>query len=128
MPAKRKHPVRRAACDLSRAQRNTGSSARACHRAAIRPTRWRMMTNEGGRAPSGSLLQILLHHRAQVLAQIGARHAEGDIGAEEAGLGAAIVPLALEFDAIEALGFLKPDHRIGELDLAAGAVFLRFQD
>src|SRR6266481_8837097 len=79
-------------------------------------------------APSTSLLQILLHHRAQVLAQIGARHAEGDIGAEEAGLGAAIVPLALEFDAIEALGFLKPNHRIGELDLAAGAVFQRFQD
>src|SRR5882724_2008666 len=79
-------------------------------------------------APSTSLLQILLHHRAQVLAQIGARHAEGDIGAEEAGLGAAIVPLALEFDAIEALGFLKPAHRIGKLDLAAGAVFQRFQD
>src|SRR5882724_8548562 len=88
----------------------------------------RMMTNEVGRAPSSSLLQILPHHRAQVLTQIGARHAEGDIGAEETGLGAAIVPLALEFDAIEALGFLKPDHRIGELDLAAGAVLQRFQD
>src|SRR3977135_694999 len=79
-------------------------------------------------APSTSLLQILLHHRAQVLAQIGARHAKGDIGAEEAGLGAAIVPLALEFDAIEALRFGKPDHRVGELDLAAGAVLKRVQD
>src|ERR1700730_12149854 len=128
MPAKRGHPVRRAACDLSRAQRNTGSSAGACHRAAIRPTRWRMMTNEVGRSPSSSLLQIFPPSRADVPPQIGARHAEGDIGAEEAGLGAAIVPLALEFDAIEALGFLKPDHRIGELDLTAGAVLQRFED
>ena len=40
--------------------RITGSSAGACHRAAIRPTRWRTMTAEGGarrratRAPSHS--------------------------------------------------------------------------
>src|SRR6266436_5510314 len=88
----------------------------------------RMMTDECERAPSSSLLQILLHLRAQIVAQIGARHAEGDIGAEETGLGAAIVPLALEFDAVEALGFGEPDHRIGELDLAAGAALLGFQD
>src|ERR1700737_4542002 len=88
----------------------------------------RMMTNEVELAPSSSLLQILLHLRAQIVAQIGARHAEGDIGAEETGLGAAIVPLALEFDAVEVLGFGEPDHPIGKLDLAAGAALLGFQD
>src|SRR5258705_12154622 len=75
-----------------------------------------------------SRLQILLHLRAQALAEIGVRHAEGDVGAQEAGLGAAIVPFAFEFDAIEALCFRKPYHRVGELDLAAGAALLRLQD
>jgi hypothetical protein len=35
-----------AALPSSPAYRRTGSSAGACHRAAIRPTRWRMMTTE----------------------------------------------------------------------------------
>ena len=35
--------------------------------------------------------------------------------------------LALELDAIEALRFGKPDHGVGELDLAASAVFLGFE-
>src|ERR1700726_5250493 len=83
-----------------------------------------------GKAPAllPSLLQVVLHHRAQVVTQISARHAEGDVGAEEAGLGAAIVALAFELDAVETLGFCQPNHRIGELDLAAGAALLGFQD
>ena len=36
------------------------------------------------------------------------------------------MPLALELDAVEALGLGKPDHGVGELDLAAGAALLRF--
>src|SRR5260370_36190541 len=79
-------------------------------------------------APSTSLLQILLHLGAQAVAQVIARHGEGDVGAEETGFRAAIMPLALELDAVEALRFRKPDHRIGELDLAAGAALLPFQD
>src|SRR6266850_135055 len=79
-------------------------------------------------APSTSLLQILLHLGAQAVAQVIARHGEGDVGAEETGFRAAIVPLALELDAVEALRFRKPDHRIGELDLAAGAALLGFKD
>src|ERR1700684_1675117 len=75
-----------------------------------------------------SLLEIFLHLREQALAQIRARHAEGDIGAEKAGLGAAIVPLALEFDTEEALRPGQPDHGIGKLDLTAGAALLGFQD
>src|ERR1700736_147422 len=54
-------------------------------------------------------LQIFLHFRAQSVAQIGARHGEGDVGAQEAGLGAAIMPFASEFDAVEFLGFGKAD-------------------
>ena len=42
-------------------------------------------SGERGRRPSPSLLQILLHLRAQAVAQIGARHAVGDVGAQEAG-------------------------------------------
>src|ERR1700730_15211144 len=80
------------------------------------------------RALLSSLLQIFLHLRAQVVAQIGAGHAERDVGAQEARLRAAIVPLALELDAVEFLRFGELDHAIGELDLAAGAALLRLQD
>src|SRR5262249_13455062 len=74
-----------------------------------------------------SLLQILLHLRAQVLAQLGAGHAEGDVGAQEAGLRAAVVALAFELHAIEFLFLRKTNHRVGELYLAAGAALLGFQ-
>src|SRR6266404_1195825 len=87
-----------------------------------------MMTDADERTPSISLLQILLHLVAQSVAQIGACHGEGDVGAEETRLGAAIMPLALELDAVEALRFRQADHRIGKLDLAAGAALLRLQD
>src|ERR1700692_1141491 len=110
------HPVRRAVSAQSPTPRNTGSSAFADDDDAME------------RAPSSSLLQIILHLLAQHVPQVGARHAEGDVGAEEAGLGAAIVALALELDAVETLGLCKTDHRIGELDLAAGAAALGFQD
>src|SRR5205085_1599666 len=59
------------------------------------------MTAKAQLALSPSLLQILLHLRAQGLAQIGARHAVGDVGAQEAGLRSTIMTLALEFHAIE---------------------------
>jgi hypothetical protein len=43
----------------------------------------RMMTGVAGFTPQLSL-QILLHIGAQAVAQIGARHAEGDVGAQKA--------------------------------------------
>src|SRR6202034_4253357 len=88
----------------------------------------RMMTDAVEHAPSISLLQIFLHLGPQAVAQVGAGEAERDVGAQEPGLRAAIVALALELNAVEALGFGKTDHRVGELDLAAGATFLGFQD
>src|SRR5467141_3722921 len=42
--AKAEYPVRRGFSTPSLAPWNTGSPAGACHRAAIRPTRWRAMT------------------------------------------------------------------------------------
>jgi hypothetical protein len=45
--AKAEYPVRRSFPVPSLAPRITGSPAGACHRAAIRPTRWRAMTAEG---------------------------------------------------------------------------------
>src|SRR2546423_1789424 len=85
--------------------------------------------NDGGarRHAHPSLLQIFLHLRAQAVAQVVTRHAEGDVGAEKAGLGAAIMPLALELDAVEALRPGEADHGVGKLDFAAGAVLLGFQ-
>src|ERR1700749_4213783 len=80
-----------------------------------------------GYGSSPSLLQIALHLGAEAVAQIGAGHAVGDVGAQEAGLGAAIVALALEFDAVEFLRFRQADHRVGELNLAAGAALLGLQ-
>src|ERR1700745_4014829 len=77
------------------------------------------------RALFSSPLQILLHLLAQAVAQVGACHGVGDIGAQEAGLGAAIVPLALDLDAIERLRGAQADHGVGELDLAARTAWLR---
>src|ERR1700736_3246718 len=97
--------------------RSTGSSAFADDDGCGRSPR-----------PSISLLQILLHLLAQIVAQIRARHAEGDVGAQESRLRAAIVAFAFELDTVETLLFGQPDHGVGELDLAAGAALLRFQD
>src|SRR5690349_11557171 len=85
-------------------------------RASLVPT----PTRREGRLPMRLNLpfQILLHVLAQALAQVGTRHAESDVGAQEARLRAAIVPLALELDAVELLRLRQPDHRIRELDLA----------
>jgi len=44
--AKAEYPIHRSFFDPSLTPRNTGSPAGACHRAAIRPTRWRAMTTE----------------------------------------------------------------------------------
>src|SRR4029079_16280671 len=74
------------------------------------------------------LPQILLHLRDQPVAQFGPLQAVGDVGAEEAGLGAAIMALALELDAVEFLRLGEADHGVGELDLAAGAALLGLQD
>src|SRR4051794_14454507 len=81
-----------------------------------------------GEAEPRLFLQILLHLRAQTVAQIGARHAVGDVGAQEARLGAAIVPLTLKFDAVELLRFSQTDHGVRELDLAAGAALLGLEN
>src|SRR5205814_3259142 len=69
-----------------------------------------------------------LHFFAQPIAQVLARHAECDVGAQETRLRAAIVPLALELDAIETLAFGEPDHGVGQLDFAAGTALVPLQD
>src|SRR5260221_5854739 len=80
------------------------------------------------RALLQSFLQIFLHLGAQTVAQIGACHAVGDVGAQEARLRTAIVPLALELHAIEALRPGEDAHRVGELDLVARAALLRLEN
>src|SRR5262252_8576297 len=93
-------------------------------------SRWRAPRNddESADALASSFLQILLHLGAQAVAQLGTRHAVGNIGAQESRLRAAIMPLAGEIDAVEFLRFRQPDHGVGELDLAAGTALLPLED
>src|SRR5262245_31414576 len=99
-----------------------------CRRVLDHPLSRMMTAEKRGNASLSSLLQILLHLPAQAVAQVVARHAIGDVGAQEARLRAAIVPLAFEFHAVKALRPGKRLHRIGELDLVARAALLRLED
>src|SRR3954462_4144444 len=69
-----------------------------------------------------------LRFLAKPVAQVLTRHAECDIGAQETRLRAAIVPLALELDAIETLAFGEPDHGVGQLDFAYGTALVPLED
>src|SRR5689334_5496117 len=71
-----------------------------------------------------ALTQQLLDLGAERRREVGALQRIGDIGGEEADLGAAIEAAALELQAGERLSLGELDHRIGDLDLAAGAAFL----
>ena len=53
---------------------------------------------------------------------------EREIGLDIARLVAAIVALAIEGKAVERLVADQLRHRVGQLDLAAGALFLPFED
>src|SRR6266545_2402649 len=65
---------------------------------------------------------------AEFRRDVGAGEGVGDVGGEEADLGAAVVALAVELQAVERLALGERDHRVGELDLAAGAARLRRQE
>src|SRR5258705_9330692 len=52
----------------------------------------------------------------------------GHIGREESDLRPAVVTLARELQSVEGLCLRQPDHRVGELDLVAGAARLRRED
>src|SRR3954471_5746815 len=92
--------------------------------AMLRPKNARHRGRDCVEDPRKLLAEVAQHFGAQTVAQIGALQAESDIGAQEARLRAAIVALALEFHAVERLAFRKPDHAVGQLDLAAGAALL----
>ena len=62
-----------------------------------------------------SFLEGLTKRRSE----IGSGQPIGDIGGEEADLVAAIIGRAREFERPEVLLGEQPDHRIGDLDLAA---------
>jgi hypothetical protein len=64
------------------------------------------------------------HRRADIVA----RYRQRDVRLDKAGLVAAIVTLAIEGEAMERLVADQLRHRVGQLDLAAGALFLRLQD
>src|SRR5262245_33912986 len=61
---------------------------------------------------------------AELGPEVGARKRVGEVGGEEADLGAAVEALAVELQPIERLRFGELDHGVGELDLAAGAAVL----
>src|SRR5512145_2574578 len=66
------------------------------------------------------LLQRLAEGRAEVVAS----QSIGDIGGEKPDPVAAIIGLAVEFEAEEAVLRHQLDHRVGQLNLAAGAGML----
>src|SRR5262245_15466791 len=72
-----------------------------------------------------SFSQQPLRLLAQLRPQVGARRRISHVGGEKADLGAAVEALAVELEAIERLPLGELDHRVGELDLAAGASILR---
>src|SRR5438132_1505178 len=74
------------------------------------------------------LAQYPLQLRAKLRRNVLAGERIGHIGGEEADLRAAVEALAGELEAAEALRLGEPDHRVGELDLVAGAARLVGQD
>src|SRR5215470_19456656 len=57
---------------------------------------------------------------AELGPEVSARERVGEVGGEEADLGAAVEALAVELQAIERLRLGELDHGVGELDLATG--------
>src|SRR5262245_3992757 len=66
-------------------------------------------------------LQQPLRLLAEFRRNVGPRQRVGDVGGEEADLGAAVVARPLELEAVEGLPLGERDHGVGELNLAAGA-------
>src|SRR5260221_4278856 len=74
-----------------------------------------------------TLAEQLLDLGAECRREVGALQRVGDIGGEKADLGAAVETAALELQAVKRLGLGELDHRVGDLDLAAGAALLLLQ-
>ena len=74
---------------------------------------------------SSAFRQQRLDLGAELRGDVVAGKRVGDIGGEEADLGAAVEGAALELESVERLLAREPDHRVSELDLAAGAPSLR---
>src|SRR5216684_3707029 len=69
-------------------------------------------------------LELGPHRRRDVVAL----ERVGDVGGEKADLGAAVEAAPLELQSVERLRLGELDHRVGELDLAAGAALLSGKD
>src|SRR5262245_52678887 len=81
-----------------------------------------------GKGSAGALRPIvaddLLDLGAEARGDVFTRKRVGDIGGEEADLRAAIEAAALEFQAVEILRARQRDHRVRQLNFAAGAAVL----
>src|SRR5215813_264879 len=82
----------------------------------------------GSRGEPSAFAQQALGFFAQFGRDVGTRERVGDVRGEKADLGTAVIALAFELQAIERLLLGELDHRVGQLDLAAGATVLRRQD
>src|SRR3569623_1303591 len=65
---------------------------------------------------------------AELLRQILAVETVGDVRGEKAYFRAAVVALAFELETVERLRLAQSEHRIGQLDFAAGAGGLAAED
>src|SRR5262249_27568731 len=82
----------------------------------------------GSRGEPSAFAQQALGFLAQFGRDVGTRERVGDVRREKADLRTAVIALAFELQAIERLLLGELDHRVGQLDLAAGATVLRRQD
>src|SRR3954447_13539012 len=75
-----------------------------------------------------NLAQQLLQLRPECRRDVLARQREGGIGGEETEAGAAIIGDAIEAHAMKTVFLSEGEHRIRQLDFAAGAFFALLQD
>src|SRR6478672_9462238 len=111
-------------------------SSRAARRPARTSTSIRVITRRRWRGCNFPSALILSTRASKQPLQLGAEFRRdvvaiervGDVGGEESDLRAAVVGAPVELVAVERRGLHQRDHRVGELDLAAGALLLMLQD
>src|SRR5918996_2445271 len=86
----------------------------------------RMSSRSG--SSSGARSKQLLDFGCQHVAKIGPRQRIGDIRSEEAELRSAVESAPLIFVSIEGLALEQGQHRVGDLNLAAGSFLLRSEN
>src|ERR1700733_8527428 len=117
MAASMSRATRRSICNCAASSTPTASGSPPSRGPAVEP-------HDNKSALRSILADDLFDLGAEAGGDVLARQRVGDVGGEEADLGAAVETAALEFQAVEILRARERDHRVGQLNLAAGAAVL----